>query len=136
MTTKAQSSRTLGWEVRQQRLCLLYPATKAFNNRARRLFTCDATRPVHFTAPINDFNASSVGQQQRSTPLFGSGTSMSISTGQPVIGALSNKSVLTLLLTMIDGKKKTSVFVAFGRGAETNASALVALSDVFAGGHF
>jgi hypothetical protein len=52
---------------------------------------------------------------------------------QPVIGALSNKSVLTLLLTMIDGKK-TSVFVAFGRGAETNASALVALSDVFAGG--
>jgi hypothetical protein len=34
---------------------------------------------------------------------------------------------------MIDGKK-TSVFVAFGRGAETNASALVAPSDVFAGG--
>jgi hypothetical protein len=28
--------------------------------------TCDATRPVHFTAPINAFSASSDGQQQRS----------------------------------------------------------------------
>src|SRR4029450_10241975 len=89
--------------------------------------------PVHFSAPINAFTASSDGQQQRSTPLFGSGASMSISTGQPVIGALLSRSVLTLLLTIIDGKK-TSVFVAFGRGAETNASALVALSDVFVGG--
>src|SRR4030095_13100948 len=44
------------------------------------------------------------------------------------------RSVLTLLLTMIDGKK-TSVFVAFGRGAErSNANALLTLSDVFSGG--
>jgi hypothetical protein len=59
---------------------------------------------------------------------------MSISTGQPVNGAPMNRSVLTLLLTMIEGKK-TSVFVAFGRGAErSNANALLTLSDVFAGG--
>jgi hypothetical protein len=44
------------------------------------------------------------------------------------------KSVLTLFLTTTDGKK-ISVFVAFARDAEeSNASALVALSDVFAAG--
>jgi hypothetical protein len=88
----------------------------------------------HFTAPINAFNVSSDGQQQLSTPLFGSGAawpSMPISTRQPVIGAPLNRSVS---LTIIDGEK-TSVFVAFGRGAETSsARASVALSDVFAGG--
>src|SRR4029450_13662436 len=85
--------------------------------------------PVHFTAPINAFTASSGGQQQRSTPLFGSGASMSISTGQPLIGAPLRSPLLTLLSAMIGGKR-TSVFVAFGRGAETNASAWVALSRV------
>ena len=60
---------------------------------------------IHFTAPINAFSASSDGQQQRSAPLFGSGAwlSMSISTGQSVNGTPMNRSVLTLLLTMIDG---------------------------------
>jgi hypothetical protein len=67
---------------------------------------------------------------------------MSISTGQPVIGAPVNKSVLAelpakksvlaLFLTTTDGKK-ISVFVAFGREG-SNANALVALSDVLAGG--
>jgi hypothetical protein len=89
---------------------------------------------IHFSAPINAFSESSDGQQQRSTPLlFGSAASMSISKGQPVIGAPMNRSALTLLLTMTDGKK-ISVFVGFGRGAETNASALVAPSAVLAGG--
>jgi len=91
-------------------------------------------RRLHFTAPINAFSASSDGQQQPSTPLFGSGAwwpSMSISTRQPVIGALLNRSVS---LTIIDGEK-TSVFVAFGLGAErSSACALLALSDVLAGG--
>jgi hypothetical protein len=75
-----------------------YQAQQSINNRARRLFTYDATRPVHFTAPINAFSVSSGGQQQRSTPLFGSGASMSISTGQPVIGAPLTRSVLTLFV--------------------------------------
>jgi len=58
---------------------------------------------------------------------------MSITT-QLVIGVPLNRSVLTLLLTMFDGKK-TSVFVAFRLGAERpRAGALVTLSDVFAGG--
>jgi hypothetical protein len=67
---------------------------------------------------------------------------MSISTGQPVIGAPVNKSVLAelpvkksvlaLFLTTTDGKK-ISVFVAFG-GEGSSASGLVALSDVLAGG--
>jgi hypothetical protein len=77
-----------------------YQAQQSINNRARRLFTYDATRPVHFTAPINAFSVSSGGQQQRSTPLFGSGASMSISTGQPVIGALLSRSVLTQRLVI------------------------------------
>jgi hypothetical protein len=101
-------------------------------------------RRVYFTAPINALSASSDGQQQPSTPLFGFGAwpSTSISTGQPVIGApinksvlvdvLVKKSVLALFLTTTDGKK-ISVFVAFG-AEESNASALVALSDVSAGG--
>jgi hypothetical protein len=56
---------------------------------------------------------------------------MPISTRQPVIGAPFNKS---MSLTVIDGKK-ISVVVAFGRGAErSSARALVALSNVFAGG--
>jgi hypothetical protein len=73
---------------------------------------------------------------------FGAWPSTSISTGQPVIGAPVNKSVLVdvpvkksvlaLFLTTTDGKK-ISVFVAFG-AEESNASALVALSDVSAGG--
>src|SRR6476620_9554998 len=86
---------------------------------------------VHFTAPINAFSASSDGQQQRSTPLFGSGiSSISISTGQLVIGAPMNRTLPMLSLTVTDGKK-ISVFVAFGRSA-SDASALVALSVVFA----
>jgi hypothetical protein len=101
-------------------------------------------RRVYFTAPINALSASSDGQQQPSTPLSGLGAwpSMSISTGQPVIGAPVNKSVLAelpvkksvlaLFLTTTDGKK-ISVFVAFGREG-SNANALVALSDVLAGG--
>ena len=104
----------------------------------------DANRRVYFTAPINALSASSDGQQQPSTPLLGFGAwpSTSISTGQPVIGApvnklvlvdvLVKKSVLSLFLTTTDGKK-ISVFVAFGREG-SNASALVALSDVLAGG--
>ena len=73
---------------------------------------------------------------------FGAWPLTSISTGQPVIGAPVNKSVLVdvpvkksilaLFLTTTDGKK-TSVFVAFGVEG-SNASALVALSDVSAGG--
>ena len=73
---------------------------------------------------------------------FGAWPLTSISTGQPVIRAPVNKSVLVdvpvkksilaLFLTTTDGKK-TSVFVAFGV-EESNASALVALSDVSAGG--
>ena len=73
---------------------------------------------------------------------FGAWPLTSISTGQPVIGAPANKSVLVdvpvkksilaLFLTTTDGKK-TSVFVAFGVEG-SNASALVALSDVSAGG--
>src|SRR5262249_43447613 len=87
-----------------------------------------------FTAPINAFTASSDGQQQRSTPLFGSGNwSMSISTGQPVIGAPMNRLALTLLSTMTGGEK-ISVFFAFWPGVGTHARALVALCDVFAGG--
>src|SRR5262245_38555077 len=104
----------------------------------------DANRLVYLTAPINALSASSDGQQQPSTPLLGFGAwpSMSISTGQPVIGApvnklvladvLVKKSVLAPFLTTTDGKK-ISVFVAFGREG-SNASALVALSDVLAGG--
>jgi hypothetical protein len=84
------------------------PATKAFNNRARRLFTYDTTRPVHFTAPINAFSVSSDGQQQPSTPLFGSGAwplmptraSTPISTRQPVIGAPLNRSVSLKIIDM------------------------------------
>jgi hypothetical protein len=99
----------------------------------------------YFTAPINALSASSDGQQQPSTPLFGFGASLStsISTGQPVIGAPVKKSVLAdvpvkksvlaLFLTTTDGKK-ISVFVAFGRAGGANASALVALPDAFAGG--
>ena len=65
-------------------------------------------------------------------PLFGSGKSMSITT-QLVIGVPLNRSVLTLLLAMFDGKK-TSVFVAFRLGAERpRACTLVVLSDVFPG---
>jgi len=61
---------------------------------------------VHFTAPINAFSASSDGQQQRSTPLFGSGiSSMLISTGQLVIGAPMSRSLPMLSLTVTDGKK-------------------------------
>src|SRR5262245_38035663 len=106
----------------------------------------DAQPRVYFTAPINALSASRDGRQQPSTRLLGFGAwpSTSISTGQPVIAAPVNKSglvdvpvkksVLTLFLTTTDGKK-ISVFVAFGRGAEeSNASALVALSDVFAAG--
>jgi hypothetical protein len=101
-------------------------------------------RRVYFTAPINALSASSDGQQQPSTPLlgFGASSSTSISSGQPVIGVPVNKSVLVdvpvkksvlaLFLTTSDGKK-ISVFVAFGVEG-SNASALVALSDVFAGG--
>jgi hypothetical protein len=73
---------------------------------------------------------------------FGAWPSTSISTGQPVIGAPVNKSVLVdvpvkktvlaLFLTTTDGKK-ISVFVAFG-AEESNASVLVALSDLSAGG--
>jgi len=104
----------------------------------------DANRRVYLTAPINALSASSDGQQQPSTPLLGFGAwpSTSISTGQPVIGApvnklvladvLVKKSVLAPFLTTTDGKK-ISVFVAFGREG-SNASALVALSDVLAGG--
>jgi len=88
----------------------------------------------YFTASINAFNVSSDGQQQPSTPLFGSGTwwpSMSISTRQPVIGATLNRSAS---LTIIEGEE-ISLFVAFGRGAgRTSARAVVMLSDVFAGG--
>src|SRR5262245_28011102 len=96
-------------------------------------------RGFHFSAFINAFTASSDGQQQPSTPLFGSGawplmptrSSMPISTRQPVIGAPFNKS---MSLTVIDGKK-TSVFVACGRGADrSSACALEELSDIFAGG--
>ena len=99
---------------------------------------------AHLTASTNALSASSDGQQQPSTPLFGFGAwpSTSISTGQPVIGAPVNKSVLAdvpvkksvlaLFLTTTDGNK-ISVFVAFGVEG-SNASALVALSDAFAGG--
>jgi hypothetical protein len=103
-------------------------------------------RRVYFTASTSALSASRDGRQQPSTPLlrFGAWPSTSISTGQLVIGAPVNKSVLvdvpvkksvlTLFLTTTDGKK-ISVFVAFGRGAEeSNASALVALTDVFAAG--
>lgn len=100
-------------------------------------------RRVYFTAPINALSASDDGRQQPSTRLgFGAWLSTSISTGQPVIGVPVNKSVLVdvpvkksvlaLFLTTSDGKK-ISVFVAFGVEG-SNASALVALSDVFAGG--
>ncbi|HVI16689.1 MAG TPA: hypothetical protein VM822_27985 [Pseudolabrys sp.] len=101
---------------------------------------------AYFTASTNALSVSSDGQQQPSTPLFGFGASSStlISSGQPVIGAPANnsvlagvpgkKSILALFLTTTAGKK-ISVFVAFGRGAEeSNASALVALSDVFTAG--
>src|SRR5262249_1905021 len=86
------------------------------------------------------------GQQQPSTPLFGFGASasMSISNGQPVIGAPviksvsvtadvpMKKSVFALFLTTTEGKK-ISIFVGFGRGTgRANASVLVALSDAFA----
>ena len=83
---------------------------------------------VHFTAPINAFSASSDGRQQRSAPLFGSGAwpSMTISSGQPVIGAPVNKSVLVDVPVKIytravlddDRRVKDSVFVAFGRARE------------------
>jgi len=97
---------------------------------------------VHFTAIINALSASSDGQQQTSTPLFGFGASasMSISNGQPVIGAPviksvsvtadvpMKKSVFALFLTTTEGKK-ISIFVGFGRGTgRANASVLVALS--------
>ena len=49
-----------------------------------------------------------------------------------LVDVLVKKSVLALFLTTTDGKK-ISVFVAFGREG-SNASALVALSDVLAGG--
>jgi hypothetical protein len=100
-------------------------------------------RRVYFTAPINALSVSDDGRQQSSTWLLGFGAwlSTSISTGQPVIGVPVNKSVLVdvpvkksvlaLFLTTSDGKK-ISVFVAFGVEG-SNASALVALSDVFAG---
>ena len=94
----------------------------------------------YFSAPINAFTASSDGQQQPSTPLFGSGawplmpirSLMPISTRQPVIGAASNKS---MSLTIID-REKTSVFAAFGLGGErsSDGDALLALSEIFAGG--
>ena len=99
---------------------------------------------AYFTASTNALSVSSDGQQQPSTPLFGFGASSStlISSGQPVIGAPANnsvlagvpvkKSVLALFLTTTDGKK-ISVFVAFGVEG-SNASALVALFDVSAGG--
>jgi hypothetical protein len=101
---------------------------------------------IHFTAVINALSASSDGQQQPSTPSFGFGasSSMSMSNGQPVIGAPVNKSVSViadvpvkisvsaLFLTTTEGKK-ISVFVGFGRGTgRANASILVALSDAFA----
>jgi hypothetical protein len=99
-------------------------------------------RRVYFTAPINALSASSDGRQQPSTRLlgFGAWSSTSINTGQPVIGVNKSvlvdvpvkKSVFALFLTTSDGKK-ISVFVAFGVEG-SNASALVALSDVFAGG--
>jgi len=103
---------------------------------------------VHFTAIINALSASSDGQQQTSTPLFGFGasSSMSMSNGQPVIGAPVNKlisviaavpvkkSVSALFLTTTEGKK-IWVFVGFGRGSgRANASVLMALSDAFADG--
>src|SRR5215472_8025821 len=93
-------------------------------------------RRVYFTASTSALSASRDGRQQPSTPLlrFGAWPSTSISTGQLVIGTPVKKSVLTLFLTTTDGKK-ISVFVAFARDAEeSNASALVALSDVFAAG--
>jgi hypothetical protein len=89
---------------------------------------------VHFTAPINAFSASSDGQQQRSTPLFGSGIwSISISTGQPVIGVPTNRLLPTLSLTATDGKK-ISVLVAFGRSGSDASTLVATLSDVFAAG--
>jgi hypothetical protein len=103
---------------------------------------------VHFTAVISALSVSSDGQQQPSTPLFGfdAASSMSMSSGQPVIGAPVNnsvsvlagvplkKSVFALFLTTTEGKK-ISVFIGFGRGTGgSNASVLVAPSDAFAGG--
>src|SRR5262249_22148476 len=94
---------------------------------------------VHSTAIINALSASSDGQQQTSTPLFGFGasSSMSMSNGQPVIGAPVNKlisviaavpvkkSVSALFLTTTEGKK-IWVFVGFGRGSgRANASVLI-----------
>jgi hypothetical protein len=113
-----------------------YGMPRPLTQRARHKCLPDG----YFSAPINAFTASNDGQQQPSTPLFGSGawplmpirSLMPISTRQPVIGAAPNKS---MSLTIID-REKTSVFAAFGLGGErsSDGDALLALSEIFAGG--
>ena len=95
-----------------------------------------ATRPVHFTAPINAFNASSDGQQQRSTPLFGSAlAAIDVDQHRPAGHWRAVEQIGTHAVIDDDRREKDLGLCRLrARRGESSASALVALSDVFAGG--
>ena len=90
---------------------------------------------LHFTAPINAFSVSIDGQQQRSTPLFGSGAwAIDVNQHRPA-GHWHADEQIGFVVIDDDRWGKDFGLCRLRRGAETsNASALVALSDVFAGG--